>query len=54
MSDDLEMISDIGGIELYLDDNDPRGYELTEGTDWEDAMYKTTGNETSRNEIYDD
>lgn len=50
MSENLESVSDIEGIELFLDENDTRGYELTEGTDWEDAMYKTAGNE----KIYDD
>jgi hypothetical protein len=49
MSESLESVSDIEGIELFLDEKDPRGYELSEGKDWEDAMHKTAGNE-----VYDD
>ncbi|MFA5071705.1 MAG: hypothetical protein WC511_05095 [Candidatus Pacearchaeota archaeon] len=45
-----EFLDELEGIELFLDEKDPRGYELSEGNDWEDAMYKTAENEKN----YDD
>ena len=44
-----EVLDELEGIELFLDEKDPRGYELSEGNDWEDAMNKTAGDE-----VYDD
>ena len=48
MSDDLtEMVSDVEGIELFLDEKDPRGYEFTgrEYREWEDDIHQTALNE---------